>query len=80
MAMTLLRQGRLIPVPPVEKAMRVPGRAAADAAARRAAHDRRLARDACARGLEDVAAEYGAEEVMIVTITHDHAPAGAPTS
>ena len=31
-------------------------------------------------GLEEVAAEYGAEEVMVVTITHDHGARGAPTS
>ena len=29
--------------------------------------------DAVRSGLEAVAAEYGAEEVLVVTITHDHA-------
>jgi luciferase family oxidoreductase group 1 len=71
MAMTLLRRGRLIAVPPVEKAERFlkseglldrpPGR--------------RLvlgSPDAVRAGLEAVAAEYGAEEVIVVGITYDH--------
>ena len=28
--------------------------------------------DTVRRGIEDVAAEYGADEVIVVTITHDH--------
>jgi alkanesulfonate monooxygenase SsuD/methylene tetrahydromethanopterin reductase-like flavin-dependent oxidoreductase (luciferase family) len=72
MAMTLLRRGRLIPVPPVDKAERFlkseglldtpPGR--------------RLvlgAPDTVRAGLEEAAAEYGAEEVIVVSITYDHA-------
>ena len=74
MAFALLRRGRLIPVPPVEKALRFlesegqaldatpPGRRARG----RHAGDRR------APGSSEVAAEYGAEEVIVVTITHDH--------
>src|SRR4051794_12771487 len=71
MAMTLLRRGRLIPVPPVEKAERFlkseglldrpPGRRLV------------LGAPATVRaGLEAVAAEYGAEEVIVVGITFDH--------
>lgn len=41
-----------------------------EAAERAAGRDRR-ARTVRA-GLEEVAAEYGAEEVIVVTITHDH--------
>jgi luciferase family oxidoreductase group 1 len=72
MAMTLLRRGRLIPVPPVEKAERfLKSEGLLDKAL-----GRRLvlgAPDAVRAGLEDVAAEYGAEEVIVVSITHDHA-------
>ena len=68
----MLRQGRLIPVPPPEKAL------AYLATARRRRTPARPPRGASARprrvraGLEKVAAEYGAEEVIVVTITHDH--------
>jgi luciferase family oxidoreductase group 1 len=71
MAMAMLRRGRLIPVPPVEKAERFlkseglldrpPGR--------------RLvlgAPDTVRAGLEAAAAEYQAEEVIVVGITFDH--------
>jgi luciferase family oxidoreductase group 1 len=71
MAMTMLRRGRLIPVPPVAKAERFlrseglldrpPGR--------------RLvlgSPDTVRAGLEEVAREYGAEEVIVVSITYDH--------
>jgi luciferase family oxidoreductase group 1 len=77
MTFRLLRQGKLIPVPPPEKALRfleqqdggespapVPGR------------DRRAVigdPDKVREGIEQVAREYGAEEVMVVTITYDHA-------
>lgn len=74
MAVSLLRAGQLIPVPSVERAARwlaeqdVPpgsmpaGRRAVVGAPERVRHD-----------LEAVAREYGAAEVMVVTITHDHA-------
>ena len=72
MAMSMMRQGRLIPVPPVEQALRYlesrgggPG-----SSARRAV----LGSPATVKaGLEQVAAEYEAQEVMVVTITYDHA-------
>jgi luciferase family oxidoreductase group 1 len=73
MAMILLREGKLIPVPPVEKAQAFfaerertggPGRS------RRTV----VGSPATVRaGLEEVAALYGAEELILVTITHDHA-------
>ena len=74
MAITLLRRGRLIPVPTVERALRFleeqgepldsmpPGRRAVVGSA-----------ETVRTGLEQVAAEYGADEVIAVTIAHDHA-------
>ncbi|MGZ4808095.1 MAG: LLM class flavin-dependent oxidoreductase [Thermoanaerobaculia bacterium] len=74
MAFMQMREGTMIEVPPVEKALRwfeeqglardaiPPGRRAIIGSP-----------DAVRRGIEAVAAEYGAEEVMVVTITHDHA-------
>jgi luciferase family oxidoreductase group 1 len=81
MAMRLLRRGHLIPLPPVETAL---GWIADEDARRRAQDDpvrpRRSARrmvvgsPATVRaGLEEVAAEYGAQELLVVTITYDHA-------
>jgi luciferase family oxidoreductase group 1 len=69
MVRALLRAGRLIQVPPVEKAQRFlesnPG------------GDRRrsvVGSPATVRaGLEELARAYEAEEVMVVTIVHDHA-------
>ncbi len=70
MTFTLLRQGRLIPVPPPDKAMRFLETQAASAAPRR----RAVVGDPTSvrRELEAVADEYGAEEVIVVTITFDH--------
>jgi luciferase family oxidoreductase group 1 len=70
MMLSLLRQGRLIPIPPVETALRyletrTPGKG-----------DRRAvigSPETVRTGIEEVAAEYGAEEVLVLTITHDHA-------
>ena len=70
MAFTLLRQGRLIPVPPLEKALRfLARRRTSRRAGRRACSARPRP---CAPGIEEVAAGYGAEEVIVVTITYDH--------
>jgi luciferase family oxidoreductase group 1 len=72
MGFTLLRRGRLIPVPPIEKAQRF--LAEEERLGHRLADRRWLVgtaetvRDA----LVDVAREYGAEEVIVVTITHSH--------
>ena len=74
MLFTLLRQGKLLPVPPVEKALRFfaeqglspegmpPGRRAIVGSPITVRRD-----------IEALAAEYEADEVMIVTITYDHA-------
>ncbi len=70
MMLSLLRQGRRIEIPPVEKALRYletrsPGKS-----------DRRAvigSPEQVRAGLEAVAAEYGADELLVLTITHDHA-------
>src|SRR5450755_245891 len=73
MTLTLLRRNQLIPVPPPEKAIEflaregrvpsggLPGRRAIIGTPERV----RV-------GIEELAAEYGADEVIVVTITHDH--------
>ena len=68
MTITLLRQGRLIPVPPPEKALRF----LEQAGTRPATAGRRgvIGSPATVRaGIEEVASRYGAEEVIVVTIT-----------
>ncbi|MEA2386089.1 MAG: hypothetical protein QOJ22_263 [Thermoleophilaceae bacterium] len=71
MTLRLLRRGQLIAVPPPEKALRF------------LAEDQGGARGTGRRGIvgtpgdvrariEEVAAEYGADEVIVLTITHDH--------
>jgi luciferase family oxidoreductase group 1 len=70
MAMRMLRQGRLIPVPPVEKALRF-----LEAEGVGAPRSRRMVLGSPAKvlaGVSEVAEAYGAEEVVIVSITHDH--------
>jgi luciferase family oxidoreductase group 1 len=74
MTFTLLRRGKLIPVPPPEKALRFlesegqpldampPGRRAVIGSP-----------DTVAAGLREVATAYLADELILVTITHDHA-------
>ena len=71
MTFTLLRQGRLIPVPPPETAERF-----------LASNDDQLTGrrrtivgtpDVVRSGIEQAVAEYGAEEAIVVTITYDHA-------
>jgi luciferase family oxidoreductase group 1 len=73
MTFTLLRRNKLIPVPPPDKAVRFlesegqpldglpPGRRMVIGAP-----------DTVAAGLREVAAEYGAHELILVTITYDH--------
>ena len=73
MAITMLRAGRSIAIPTVDTALEFLAQFAEGQPlpmGRRA-----VVGDGAAvkRGLEDVAREYGAEEVMVVTITHDHA-------
>jgi luciferase family oxidoreductase group 1 len=71
MTLALLRQGRLIPVPSVEKALAYLGTdGLAPETGRRAVVG---SPDTVRAALEALAREYGAEEVIAVTITHDHA-------
>jgi luciferase family oxidoreductase group 1 len=77
MSMQLLRQGRLIPVPPPEKALRFLEQQGGDNASPDSRGGGRRAvignPEKVRAGLEEVAEQYGAQEVMVVTITHDHA-------
>jgi luciferase family oxidoreductase group 1 len=74
MAMRLFLQGTLIPVPPVERALAFLAEAPPEPVAlgrkrRRIAGSPAKVR----RAVEAVAEEYAAQEVMVVTITHEHA-------
>src|SRR4051794_39542891 len=71
MTFTLLRQGRLIPVPPPETAERFLASQGDGLGLRR----RTIVGtpDTVRAGIEAAAGEYGAEEVIVVTITYDHA-------
>jgi luciferase family oxidoreductase group 1 len=74
MAFRMLREGRLIPVPPPAKAERFLALHSDGGAARRSGSRRLTGTAAQVRAeLEEIAAEYGAEEAIVVTITHDHA-------
>jgi luciferase family oxidoreductase group 1 len=72
MTLRLLRRGQLIPVPPPEKALRFLER---DQGGARGTGRRGIVGtpDEVRRRIEEVAADYGAEEVIVLTITHDHA-------
>ena len=70
MSFSLLRQGHLIPVPPVDKALRYLETREKRTGGRRAVIG---SPDTVRAGLEEVAGEYGAEELIVVTITHEHA-------
>ncbi|MBA2439429.1 MAG: LLM class flavin-dependent oxidoreductase [Thermoleophilaceae bacterium] len=72
MSMAMQKEGTSIPVPPVEKALRYLEESGPreDPSPRRAV----LGSPSTVRaGLEEIAREYGAGEVMVVTITHSHA-------
>jgi luciferase family oxidoreductase group 1 len=75
MSMSLLRQGRLIAVPPVEKALRFLEQHGTPSPESRGGGRRAVigSPEKVRAGLEEVAAAYGAAEVMVVTITYDHA-------
>src|SRR5436305_3530168 len=74
MTMTLLRRGRLIPVPPIEKALRFLESEGKDAGSTPAGRRAVIGSPEKVRaGLEQTARDYGADEVIVVTITHDHA-------
>jgi len=69
MMLSMLRQGRLIEIPPVDKALRYLETRERSSGGRRAV----IGSPATVReGIEAVAAEYGAEEALVLTITHDH--------
>ncbi|HWH93857.1 MAG TPA: LLM class flavin-dependent oxidoreductase [Baekduia sp.] len=78
MAFKMLRRGRLIAVPPPEKAVRFlesEGEALAEADPPIARGRRTIvgAPDKVRAQVEQLAADYGADEVVVVTITYDHA-------
>jgi luciferase family oxidoreductase group 1 len=70
MAMAMLRRGRLIKVPPVDTALRFLRSSEAPAVP----HRRTIvgSPEVVRAGLEEIASAYGAEEVIVVTITHSH--------
>lgn len=78
MTFTLLRRGELIPVPPVEKALQFieeERRQSSGLPSRPRVSDRRRivgSPSTVKSGIERAAREYGADEVMIVSITYDH--------
>ncbi|HEY2653721.1 MAG TPA: LLM class flavin-dependent oxidoreductase [Solirubrobacteraceae bacterium] len=78
MTLTLLRRGRLIAVPPPEEAtefLRREGRLGEDPAGDAQLPGRRgiIGSPEKVRGeLERLVSEYGADEAIVVTITHDH--------
>jgi luciferase family oxidoreductase group 1 len=74
MMFTLFFRGQLIPIPPVEKALRFLEQQT-DAPDAMMMRRRSIvgAPDKVRAGIENVAREYEADEVMIVTITFDHA-------
>lgn len=74
MLLTLLRQGNLIQVPTIEKAQSFFTEQGLPPNGQIRARRTIIGTPATVRaGIEALAAEYGAEEVMVVTITHDHA-------
>ena len=70
MARAMLRMGRPIPVPPVDRALRF-----LESRPSRGGGGRALvgSPETVRRGLEELAERYGASEAMLVTITFDHA-------
>jgi luciferase family oxidoreductase group 1 len=68
MAFSMLRQGRPIPVPPVDKAVRYLENRPPPSGRRAVLGTP----DSVKAELEAIAQAYNADEVMIVTITHDH--------
>ena len=73
MSFTLLRRGELIPVPPPEKAVEFLRREGKPLTGGRPGRRSVVGSPETVRAeLEAVAVEYGAEEVIVVTITHDH--------
>ncbi len=74
MTLRLLRRGRLIPVPPPEKALEfLAGEGASTTGSLPGRRGIIGSPQKVHRELEELASEYGAEEVIVVTITYDHA-------
>ena len=79
MSFKLLQRGRLIPVPPIERAIAFLDQERAASANVASGFSRTSRRrivgspETVRSGIEAVAEEYGADEVMVVTITFDHA-------
>jgi len=74
MAFTLLQRGELLPVPTIERAERFLAEQGPRPPGLQRARRRITGSPTTVRaGIEAVAREYGADEVMIVTITWDHA-------
>jgi alkanesulfonate monooxygenase SsuD/methylene tetrahydromethanopterin reductase-like flavin-dependent oxidoreductase (luciferase family) len=74
MSFTLLRRGQLVPVPPVETAVAFLEREGIPLD--KAGQGRRTILGTPQRvraEIEQVARDYGADEAIVVTITHDHA-------
>jgi alkanesulfonate monooxygenase SsuD/methylene tetrahydromethanopterin reductase-like flavin-dependent oxidoreductase (luciferase family) len=69
MMLSLLRQGRLVEIPPVEKALSYLETRERSAGGRRAVIG---SPETVRAGIESVAEEYGAEAVLVLTITYDH--------
>jgi luciferase family oxidoreductase group 1 len=72
MSMRLLREGRLIAVPPPERAVEFLARAERSPNPSRARRAVIGTPEKVRAGLEEVASQYGAEEIIVVTITYDH--------
>ncbi len=73
MTLTLLRRGQLIPVPPPEEAIAFLEREGKPMTGALPGRRGIIGSPATVRaGIDTLAAAYGAEEMIIVTITHDH--------
>jgi luciferase family oxidoreductase group 1 len=72
MAMRLLRRGQLIAVPTPERAARFLEEEQHGSGTRGRRRMITGPPDAVRAGIESVVADYGADEAMVVTITHDH--------
>jgi luciferase family oxidoreductase group 1 len=73
MTLTLLRRGELIPVPPPEKAIEFLQREGKPTPGNLPGRRGIIGSPETVRaGVQSLAAAYGAEEVIVVTITHDH--------
>jgi luciferase family oxidoreductase group 1 len=73
MTLRMLRRGELIPVPPPEKALAFLEREGAPTNGSLPGRRGIIGSPEKVRtGIEELASEYGADEVIVVTITHDH--------